>query len=214
MPFMRQLIPICYTDHMLNENFVWLGVAVNLLGSASYIIDTVRGKVRPNRVSWGLWALAVLIAFAAEKSQGVGIQSLATFIVGFSPLLIFIASFVNKKAYWKITRLDWVCAALSLAGLLLWRLTRMGDVAIVFSIIADLMAGIPTLLKSYRFPETENWVEFLTSFINVGIALLTVKTWTFAYYGFPLYILLFDVTAFLLIKFKLGRRVNRQRLLK
>jgi hypothetical protein len=191
---------------MLNENFVIIGVFINFLGSLSYIADTVKGKVRPNRVSWGIWALAVFIAFAAEKSQGVGILSLATFIVGFSPLMIFIASFVNKKAYWKITRFDGLCAVLSLLGLLLWLQTRNGNYAIMFSIFADLMAGIPTLIKSFRYPETENWIEFMSSFVNVSIALLTVKIWSFANFGFPLYILIFDMAAFLLIKFKLGIR--------
>jgi hypothetical protein len=76
----------------------------------------------------------------------------------------------------------------------------------MFCIFADLMAGVPTLIKSYKYPETENWIEFITSFINVSIALLTVKTWTFAYYGFPFYIFLYDLIAVLLIKFRLGKR--------
>src|SRR5438045_193855 len=104
---------------MLNENFVILGVFINFLGGVSYIIDTLRGKVQPNRVSWGLWAFAVTIAFLAEIKQGVGIQSLATFMVGFTPLLIFLASFVNKKAYWKITKFDMACGVFSIVGLIL-----------------------------------------------------------------------------------------------
>jgi len=44
-----------------------------------------------------------LIAFKAQIKEGVGIhQALLTFMVGFIPLIIFIASFINKKAYWKI----------------------------------------------------------------------------------------------------------------
>lgn len=82
---------------MLNENFVILGALINLAGGASYIRDTIRGTVRPNRVSWGLWAVAVMVAFSAEISQGVGVLSLATFITGFVPLLIFLASFAKKK---------------------------------------------------------------------------------------------------------------------
>lgn len=197
---------------MLNENFVLLGVFINLLGGISYIKDTVQGKIRPNRLSWGLWAVAVLIAFSAEISQGVGIQSLATFMVGFTPLLIFLASFVNKKAYWKISRFDLLCGVLSIVGLILWQITKIGNIAIIFSIFADLMAGIPTLTKSYKYPETENWIEFMSSFISMGIAMLTIKIWTFAYYGFPLYIFLYDLTAVLLIKFKLGKRIESVKL--
>ena len=77
---------------MINANFVFVGVFFQSIGGLSYLIDTVRGKIKPNKVSWFLWSLAPLIAFAAEVKQGVGIQSLTTFIVGFVPLIIFIAS--------------------------------------------------------------------------------------------------------------------------
>ena len=78
---------------MLNPNFIILGVILQFVGGMSYLIDTVKGKIQPNKVSWLLWAIAPLVAFVAEIKQGVGIQSLATFIVGFVPLLVFIASF-------------------------------------------------------------------------------------------------------------------------
>lgn len=193
---------------MLNENFVLLGVLISLLGGISYIKDTLQGKIQPNRVSWGLWAFISMVAFSAEISQGVGIQSLATFMVGFIPLLIFLASFVNKKAYWKLTKFDLFCGVLSITGLILWYVTKIGNIAILFSIFADLMAGIPTLVKSYKYPETENWIEFMSSFISMSIAMLTFKTWTFAYYAFPLYIFCYDLTGVILIKFKIGKKIK------
>ena len=193
---------------MLNENFVILGALINLLGGLSYIKDTIKGKIKPNRVSWGLWALAVMIAFAAEISQGVRIQALTTFMVGFTPLLIFLFSFVNKKSYWKITKFDLFCGTLSVIGLVLWLVTKVGNIAIAFSIFADLMAGIPTLVKSYKYPETENWIEFMSSFISSIILMFTLKIWRFEYFGFPLYIIFYDLTAVLLIKFKLGKKIK------
>ncbi|MBI4009282.1 hypothetical protein HY357_03545 [Candidatus Roizmanbacteria bacterium] len=193
---------------MINENFVIVGALINLLGGISYIKDTVQGKIKPNKVSWGLWAVPVVIAFSAQVSQGVGIQSLATFTVGFVPFLIFIASFVNKKSYWALSKFDLLCGAFSISGLVLWYITKVGNIAILFSIFADLMAGIPTLVKSYKYPETESWIEFMSSFISVSITMLTFKTWTFVYWGFPLYIFLYDLAAILLIKFKLGKKLS------
>lgn len=193
---------------MLDSHFVILGAILNILGGLSYIIDTLKGKVKPNRVTWGLWALAPLIAFAAEIKQGVGLQSLLTFVVGFNPLLIFLASFINKKSYWNIGRLDIICAILSLAGLTLWLITRVGNIAILFSIFADALAAVPTVVKSYKAPETEDFKVYLLAAINAGITLLTIKTWNFANYGFPLYILLIDLLFVLLIKFKIGKLAN------
>ncbi len=77
---------------MLDPNFVILGAAIGFIGGISYLVDTLKGKTKPNKVTWFFWSLAPLIAFAGELDKGVGLQSLMTFMVGFSPLLIFLAS--------------------------------------------------------------------------------------------------------------------------
>lgn len=104
---------------MIDERFVIFGALFNLIGGSSYVIATLEGRARPNRVTWFIWAVAPLIAFIAQLTQGVGLRSLMTFMVGFMPLLVFIASFVNKKSYWKLTNFDLFCGFLSLVGLAL-----------------------------------------------------------------------------------------------
>lgn len=193
---------------MLDEKFVIIGAVLSLIGGLSYLLDTVKGKTKPNKVSWFMWALAPMIAFAAEVKQGVGLQSLMTFMVGFNPLLIFLASFVNKKASWKITRLDLTCGALSLVGLGLWQITKIGNIAIFFTILADGLAAIPTVVKSYYAPETENYLIFLLSGISGLITLLTIDVWNFQHWGFPLYILFICSLFFVLIKFNIGKRLK------
>jgi hypothetical protein len=127
---------------MIDQRFVILGAVLNLIGSTSYLIDTIKGKTRPNRISWLLWATAPLIAFSAELDRGVGLPALMTFMAGFCPLLIFLGSFVNRKSSWKLTRLDVACGLLSVVGLILWQISGSGNVAIVFSILADGLAGV------------------------------------------------------------------------
>ncbi len=190
---------------MINQNFVILGAIIATMGSLSYLIDTIKGKVKPNRVSFLMWSLAPLIAFVAELKQGVGLQSLMTFEVGFFPLTIFIASFFNKNAKWKLTRFDLTCGVLSLIGLILWYITSSGNVAIVFSILADGLAALPTIVKSFNFPETESSWTYFTGTLSAAITLLTVKVWDLANAGFPLYILLVTLVISVLVQFKAGK---------
>lgn len=191
---------------MLDSKFVIISAALNLFGSTRYVIATLRGKTKPNRVTWFLWALAPLIAFSAELEKGVGIQSLMTFMVGFGPLLVLIASFVNRKSVWKLTRFDFACGGLSFIGLVLWFLTKEGNLAIALSIAADALAAIPTLVKSYKAPETENSSIFIFGSISAAITLLTIDEWTFAHWGFPAYIFLICLVLALLIRFRLGKK--------
>jgi hypothetical protein len=186
---------------MLHPNFVFLGITLNAIGSSTYVWATIKGRTRPNRVTWLLWALAPLIAFAAEVGEGVGVSSLMTFMVGFSPLCVFVASFINRASYWKITRLDVACGALSVAALVMWSLTRTAAVAIVFSVLADAVAGVPTVIKAYREPATESGTVFLTAAISAAITMLTLDTWGIADAAFPLYIFLIGSVLFVLITF-------------
>lgn len=193
---------------MINENFIYLGILLNSVGSISYIIDTVKGKVKPNRVTFFLWALAPLIIFFSEIKQGVGMQSLLAFVVGFWPLLMLLASFVNKKAEWKITKFDIICGGLSLLGLVLWLVTKIGNIAIIFGIMADFLAALPTIKKSYYFPKTETIWPYFTGAIYAGITLLTIKIWNFPHYAFPIYLFIANTILVVFIQFDFKKLIK------
>lgn len=190
---------------MIDPHFVYAGALISFSGGLSYLVATLRGRVQPNRVTWFLWSLAPLIAFAAEARQGVGLPALMTFMVGFSPLLVFLASFVSRTAQWPVGRFDLLCGLLSLSGLVLWLVTKVGDIAILFSILADALAAVPTLTKAFRRPESENAYAFAAMAAGAAITLLTVNVWNFATYGFPLYILAICTVLAVLIRFRPGK---------
>ncbi len=177
---------------MINQNFVYLAVILSFLGGTTYLKDTLQGKAQPNRVTWFLWMLFPTIGFLAEIQKGVGIQSLLTFMVGFNPALILIASFFSKKAVWKLGTLDYVCGAVALLALVCWQLTNDANVAILFSVLADGLAAVPTVVKSYRYPQTENYIIYLCGSLSAVITLLTIQQWAFQYFAFPLYIFLMN----------------------
>ena len=195
---------------MINENFIIVGVVLQILGSYSYLMDTLKGRVKPNRVTWLLWAIAPIIASIAMLKQGVGILAFSTLVVGLVPLVIFLASFVNKDAYWEIQKLDKICGLLSIIGLILWLVTRVGNIAIFFSLLADGLAAIPTLVKAYKNPETENATLFFYGVINAFVALLVIKTWNFESMAFPIYLLIMNAVFVYLIRLRKTNNVGTQ----
>lgn len=175
---------------MIDQHFGILAALLPLAGFASYIRDTLKGKTQPNRTSWSLWAVAPLIAFGAELAQhaSLDVASLG-FTLGFGPLLVVAASFTDRKSYWKLTRLDLLCGSISIVALTLWAITGQGNLAIFFSILADLFAAVPTIAKSYRHPRSESAGTYLATAAAAGITLLAIPHWTFTMYGFPLYVM-------------------------
>jgi hypothetical protein len=197
---------------MIPDYWAYVAAVINVLGTLTYVADVFRGKARPNRVTWGVLTIAPMIAFASMLSQGVGMaQSIVIFSVGFSPFLIFVSSFLVKHPAWQLKRFDIGCGVLSLIGLLLWWITGEGNVAIIFSILADGLAFLPTLVKAYYHPETESPWTFMASEVATIMGLMTVKNWNFETVGFQLYILAANIFAIVFIYFKFGLWLENRR---
>jgi hypothetical protein len=96
-----------------------------------------------------------------------------------------------------------------MAALIAWALTGTGNVAIAFSILSDLAAGVPTVRKAFAHPASESASAFMASGCGATITLLTTApgAWSFAHVAFPCYILVADVTLSTLILFPRQRRL-------
>lgn len=198
--------PTCYTRSMLPGYFVLIGTIISGMGTVSYFVDTLKGRIKPNRVSFFLWSLFPGVAFAAQMAQGVGWVGLMTFSQAVLPFLVFLASFVSKEAEWRLTRFDLCCGLLAIIGLIAWQITQVGNIAIIFSIMADALACLPTIVKAYKHPETEAAYPWLATAVGVMLSLLTINDWGFAGYGFLVYLLIANMVIFSLVKFNIGSR--------
>jgi hypothetical protein len=193
---------------MIDAHFAILAAVITVAGNAVYALDTVRGNTQPNRVSWLMWMVAPLIGFAAQLSEHVGLQVLLTFAIGFGPLLVVVASFLDPKAYARVTLFDFLCGALSVIALVAWAITGTGNVAILFTILADLFGAVPTLRKAYAAPESEHAIAFAGGVAGSIITLLTIKPghWGFASAGVSIYVLLCSgAIALLILRPRLSR---------
>jgi hypothetical protein len=183
---------------MIPEYFTIIGALIGTLGGFYYFYQTLIGRTKPNRVTWFMWALFPMIAFVAQLSQGVGSVAWVTFFSGLTPLLIFLASFVNKEAYWRTKVTDYFLLGASLLSLLLWSITDNANIALVIAIIADVLAAVPTYQKAWSHPQSESWVAYAISTAGFFLSLLAVQSYTFQNYAFVLYVFLLNSSLALL----------------
>ena len=171
---------------------VFLGAFAQLIGIYSYGREVIRGNAKPNRVTWLMWSIAPLIATAAGLASGVSLAVIPVFMSGFGPLIIVILSFANKKSYWKLETFDYLCGFFSLLALVLWGITKQPAIAIIFAIISDFIAAVPTLIKSWKHPEAEIATSYATGLINALTSFGAIKMWGFAELAFPIYLVIID----------------------
>jgi len=192
---------------MLLEKIIFICVAINLVFTFWYIKSILRSSTRPNMVSFFIWSLAPFIAVFLGYKSGGGISLLGPFMSGFVPLLVFIFCLFKKDSFWKIGLLDIFCGILSLFALVCYILTHNLWVSVLFAIASDLLAYIPTFIKTWKNPETENYFIYLGGILNNAVSLLILRDWSFAIYAFSFYIVLVNSFEILLIYRKRIKKV-------
>ena len=111
---------------MIPEYFAYLCIVFGFAGSFFYIRDIFRGKAKPNRVSWIFWMIAPFVAVYIGFKSGVHVPLLiSTFLAGFVPFLVLIATFFNKDSYWKTTKFDIFCGMISAITIIIWITTKL-----------------------------------------------------------------------------------------
>ncbi len=175
------------------QYLVFIGVAVQIWGCYEYIKDMLAGRTKPNRVTWLLWSVAPLIATVASVADGVTWAAVPVFMSGFCPLIILICSFANKNAYWKLEKFDYLCGLFSVLALILWAITQQPFVAIIFAVLSDGLAAVPTLVKAWRFPETESGEAYTSGLINALSSVGAIKFTDASQYVFPLYLISINI---------------------
>lgn len=177
---------------MLPEQLVYLGLVISLIGQIFYLRSIVLGLAKPNLVSHFIWMLAPFIGFFFQIKAGAGLSALAIFMAGFASLLVIVVSLLSKHAYWKLEKFDFICGGFSVLAIVLYVITQNLGVSILFAIIGDALAYIPTITKDWKFPETDTASIYMTGIASNFLALLTIKSWDFTIYSFSVSIILFN----------------------
>ena len=179
---------------MLPEYFAVIGSVIASTGGIYYAYLTFKGQVKPNKVTWLFWSVFPVIAFAAQLSQGVGLVAWATFVAGAPPVLVLIGSLFNKNAYWQTRSIDYWFAVAGFLSVIVWQVTNIPNIAFTFALLADLLVALPTITKTYQFPETENWRAYGVSAFGFLLAVLAVQEWTYENYAFVVYLFLLNLS--------------------
>lgn len=191
---------------VIDPRFVYLAAALSIFGAWGYLRDTLRGDTSPHRVTWALWGVEGVLAFAVEIQQHVGRASIMTLMLGLVPIVIVVASFRSPHNGWKISAFDLFCGSISVAGLAFWSVVHQPTVALASFVVADQVAALPTFRKSWIAPRTESPRLFFLGSLNCAITLLTLKSLTTAGVLFPGCIMVADLLLGLLIVSSAGPR--------
>lgn len=172
-----------------SQSLVILSLFLGLLGTYAYTRDTIQGRTKPNRISFALWSIASYTGAFAAVASGADIwPTIIIFYSGTAPLVVFLASFVNPQSYWKLNWFDYACALFCMLALIFWQFAGQPILAILFCALADAFATLPTLIKTWRYPETETRLSYIAGFLSAVLVLPSIEIWNIQNSAFQIYL--------------------------
>jgi len=153
-----------------------------------YIKDTLRGKTRPERASWCIWATLGTIAFFSQLVKGAtnslwlpGIGTLCSILI----LLLSIRYGVGG-----FTKRDIIALGFAGIGLLLWSVTNEPTIALLLVILIDAAGACVTIAKSFKDPESETLTTWILDAAAGLLAAVSIGKLNIILLAYPLYIFL------------------------
>jgi hypothetical protein len=153
-----------------------IAVALTFIAYIPYYRDILRGKTHPHIYSWSLWGLLTVLIVALQIKGGAGA---ATYVTGAAGLLCFGVIILGyKHGKRDITTSDTVVAILALIAIAFWLFAKQPVTSIVLVVIADVLAFVPTVRKSWSKPHSETLSLYITNTLRFALALFAVKQYT------------------------------------
>ncbi len=164
---------------------VTIGTIIGLASFYPYYRDIVKGTTKPHVFSWLIWSLLVGITFFIQLAEGGGIGAIVT---GIESLCCFgITLFAYTRGEKIIPFTDWICLFLAIAAIVLWQGADQPLLAVLFIILADFFAFLPTFRKSYNRPYQETISQFAMSSVRWFLVIPALETLTLTTFLYPLW---------------------------
>jgi len=183
--------------------FIIISSILALISPLIYAKAIFKGEAKPHRTTRLILliisSLATLSLFAQKDTVAIWLAGVSTL----QSILIFILSIKYGMGGW--SKADLFCLVVACFGIVLWQTTKNPSLALYASIIADFIGMIPTLTKTFRFPETEVWLFYALDMCAAFLNLFAVKSFVVQQFSYPLYLIIVNL---LMVIFALRHKKN------
>lgn len=154
---------------MLYEMFGVLAAVAAVVQAFPYVASILRGTTRPSRTSFGIWTVVTAVAAGSYIASGARTTIWAGVVYTATALLTFLLSL--RRGTGGLGPVDIACSAVAFIAVGGWLVTSSSLVALYASTSALLIGFVPTVLKAWHRPTTENltsWaIASLSSVLNM-----------------------------------------------
>jgi len=157
-----------------------------LAASPPYIIDTLKGRTKPQRMTWFIFTALSTIALISQWSLGASWSLVFLALDALASLTVLILSLTYGVGGY--TRLDMFALVIAFGGAVVSILTDKPIVALLGVIIADLAGVLLTIKKTYEDPASETTLSWMLFGFAATFGALAVGRVELELLLYPIYI--------------------------
>lgn len=184
-----------------------LGVIAGVIAFSAciiYIYSILKGKTKPNRATWWIWAFMGLVLALSYHFSGALNTIWVPYVEFLGPFLIALLSVKYGEGGFR-DKTDLICILGAIFSVILWIVFKNPVIALVTNLAIDAFAIVPTIKKSYTRPEGEDfWAWFGTGLADM-LNMFAVERFTFAILLYPVYMLVSDLIIISILALKKKR---------
>ena len=165
-----------------------LSALLSFIGFAYYIHNILRGKTKPERSSWWIWTILMVVAFAAQAAAGSTWSLFLTGALLLGNLIIALMSL--RHGYGRFKNRDYIALIVTFVGLYLWKITENPLAALLIIICVDFLGNLLTILKSWRAPYSENMITWILTTLGAVFGNFAVGSLNVTRQIFPIYVVI------------------------
>ena len=177
-----------------------IALMLNVLGYIPYIRDIFKGIVKPHRMTWGIWTILTTITAVNQIANHGGYSSL--FFISTTVLVTTTFILSLKFGVGGFSKIDLTCLLFATLLLIYWVGLKDTRISTLIAVNIDVIGFLPTLIKTYKHPETETYPQWLLAGIAGLLTTLIVPKLDWAIIIYPAYIFIFN---FIIVSIKFLR---------
>jgi hypothetical protein len=161
---------------LVREGVAVMAAVIAVGGAVPYVLDTLRGRTRPNRATWMVYAIVGSLAVVSSYAAGGRWSLLLGVAYAIGPCAILLASIRHGEGGW--SPLDRGCLGLAACGLVGWAVSGDARTGVVLETLADAAGTVPTWVKAWRDPAHENRPAWTIYAFASALNLFAIASWS------------------------------------
>jgi hypothetical protein len=174
-------------------------VVLAVVAAVIYILQTLRGEIRPHPLSWFLFGILSLTGYWVQRDEGAH-QGSWTLLAMTVICFLFVAVSVARGER-SFSRAEWAFAFAVAGGavFILYLFTGQANVAAALTTVIDALGYGPTFTRGWSFPRKDSVTSFALNGAKFVPSLMAMDPISFATCFYPATLMLLNAAVSIML---------------